>query len=340
MPKKPIPRIAPPSSPVRPADARPDLNPNLNPTRHAMSQPTPSIPRPTPILCGVPSGRTIGRRLVGWSVSIVQPVVAWLGLLAVIGLLMPAPSSAQPASAADSLMREATRLLDRGITTGSIETLQRARSIFQRTTASKSHAALSHYYTALSSYQIVNRLEEESEQDEYLDDAEAHAKTALEKRENWAEAWALLSSVYGRKASRGMFAGMRNGPKADDALERAEEIAPNNPRVLLTKGISLYNKPGMWGGDKDEAVEALRAAIAAFEANTSDASPSEPSHSDHGPVDLQPTWGHAEAYAWIGIAHENDGRPAQARAAFERALEVRPGYAWVESVLLPAVASR
>jgi len=300
-----------------------------------MSQPTPFIPRPTPILCGVPSGRIIGRRLVGWSVSIVQPVVAWLGLLAVIGLLMPAPSSAQPASAADSLMREATRLLDHGITTGSIETLQRARSIFQRTTASKSHAAFSHYYTALSSYQIVNRLEEESEQDEYLDDAEAHAKTALEKRENWAEAWALLSSVYGRKASRGMFAGMRNGPKADNALERAEEIAPNNPRVLLTKGISLYNKPGMWGGDKDEAVEALRAAIAAFEADTSDAS-----RSDRAASDLRPSWGHAEAYAWIGIAHENDGRPAQARAAFERALEVRPGYAWVESVLLPAVASR
>lgn len=331
MPKKPIPRIALPSSPVRPAEARPDLNP----TRHAMSQPTPSIPRPTLILCGLPSGPTIGRRLVGWSVSIVQPVVAWLGLLSVIGLLMPAPSSAQPASAADSLMQEAHRMLNRGITTGSIETLQRARSIFQRTTASKSHAALSHYYTALSSYQIVNRLEEKSEQEEYLDDAEAHAKTALEKRENWAEAWALLSSVYGRKASRGMFAGMRNGPKANNALERAEEIAPNNPRVLLTKGISLYNKPGMWGGDKDEAVEALRAAITAFETDTSDAS-----RSNRAAADLRPSWGHAEAYAWMGIAHENNGRPAQARAAFEQALEVRPGYAWVESVLLPAVASR
>lgn len=316
-----------------PRRAAPTRFPNTHPTRPDMSRPTASPHSPP--LAHPSSGPGIGPPSRSRSANIIRPVAVVVSLLAVLGLLMPASAPAQSSSAADSLMQEAHRLLDRGMTTGSLETLQRARSIFQRTTASKSHAVLSHYYIALSSYQIVNRLEEESEQDAYLDDAEAHLKNALETRENWAEAWALLASVYGRKASRGMFAGMRNGPKASDALERAEEIAPNNPRVLLTKGISLYNKPGMWGGDKDEAVEAFRAAITAFETDAPEASTAEPT-----PSDLQPTWGHAEAYAWMGIAHQNDDRPKQARAAFERALEVRPGYAWVESVLLPTVASR
>jgi tetratricopeptide (TPR) repeat protein len=103
-------------------------------------------------------------------------------------------------------------------------------------------------------------------------------------------------------------------------------LAPENPRVLLLDAISLYNTPERWGGDKDKAIEQLHAALDQFE----DAAPSDP---------LAPQWGHADAYAWLGIAHLEAGRHAQARKALQQALDTRPGYAWVETVLLPKVAS-
>ncbi len=130
-------------------------------------------------------------------------------------------------------------------------------------------------------------------------------------------------------AAGGMISGMRYGPKSNNAIERAREAAPNNPRVLLAQGISLYNTPSMWGGDTDDTEEAtarLQEATNRF-ANTA---PTDP---------LQPNWGHADAYAWLGIAHANDNRPREARAAFENALDVRPGYGWVQHVLMPELAA-
>ena len=96
--------------------------------------------------------------------------------------------------------------------------------------------------------------------------------------------------------------------------------------MLLAQGISLYNTPRMWGGDTGEAITRLKEATRRF----ADTSTTEP---------LQPNWGHADAYAWLGIAHANDSRTREARAASENALDVRPGYGWVQHVLMPKLAT-
>ncbi|MCS3785375.1 tetratricopeptide repeat protein [Salinibacter ruber] len=48
-----------------------------------------------------------------------------------------------------------------------------------------------------------------------------------------------------------------------------------------------------------------------------------------------PSWGHAEAHAWVGVAHMEAERYDPARTAFETALDLNPDYGWVRSVLLP-----
>ena len=58
---------------------------------------------------------------------------------------------------------------------------------------------------------------------------------------------------------------------------------------------------------------------------------------DDAPEAPLPAWGHAEAYAWLGQTHAALGQVGEARAAFERALEVEPGYGWVQEVLLPGL---
>jgi tetratricopeptide (TPR) repeat protein len=48
-----------------------------------------------------------------------------------------------------------------------------------------------------------------------------------------------------------------------------------------------------------------------------------------------PSWGHAEAYAWLGQFAAADGDREAARAAYEQALRLAPSYTWVSRVLLP-----
>ena len=234
----------------------------------------------------------------------------------------------------DSLLHQGVTLLDRGHTQGDVQTLQQARATFERVAQSDQRTALAHYYVGLADYQIVN-LVNESRQSTYLDDAQKNLTAALDARPEWAEAWALLSGVYGRKAAGGMRSGMRYGPKANDAMEKARELGPNNPRVLLMDGISYYNKPSMFGGDDEKAVELLKKAVRQFE--SASARNEEP---NTGSPSLEPAWGHADAHVWLGIIYAKDDRPGEARTHFERALEIRPNYAWVERELLPNLASR
>ena len=244
------------------------------------------------------------------------------------------PASAQPASAqpVDSLLAQSIEQLERGTTRGDAGLLTGARAAFERATAAESRAALAHYYVGLADYRLIDRAAGDR-REHYMDDAQAHLERATELRPDWSEAHALLASVYGRKAAGGMISGIRYGRKAGRAMDRATSLAPSNPRVLLVEAISLYNKPAMFGGDKEKAVERLRDAIQQFETDSVTARSEAP-----GP--LAPRWGHAEAYAWLGIAHMQAGRSEAARRAFEAALDVRPNYAWVTKELLPKLATQ
>ena len=51
-------------------------------------------------------------------------------------------------------------------------------------------------------------------------------------------------------------------------------------------------------------------------------------------------WGEPEAHAFLGLSHARENERDQARAAYERALELEPGFAWVRERLLPDLESR
>ena len=244
-----------------------------------------------------------------------------------LGILLTAPVHAQ---SADSLMRQGRQMLDRSVTAGDMDAMQQARATFKRVASASDDATWVHYYIGLANYRVATRFldSDEDRAEALIDDGIDHLNAAIKAQPESAEARALLSTLYGLKARGGMFSGMRYGPRANGAIERAQQLAPDNPRVLLLNAVSLLNKPSRWGGDREGAITALNRAIQQFEA----AAPSDDA--------LQPQWGHAEAYAWLGIAHMKADRPEQARDAFEQALAVRPGYAWVESVLMPQLAAK
>ena len=109
-------------------------------------------------------------------------------------------------------------------------------------------------------------------------------------------------------------------------MDRALKLGPDNPRVLLLRGINAVHAPRMVGGGLERAQEYLEQSVALFGRTTSAA--------------LLPSWGHAEAYAWLGRVHERRGDRERAERAYMHALELDPNFSWVSRVLLPRLRNR
>jgi len=137
---------------------------------------------------------------------------------------------------------------------------------------------------------------------------------------NRAEGLALLSSIYGLEISLHPIRGMTLGPKAGAAIQQAEQLAPSNPRVLLSKGIGKLFTPPLFGGSRTDAIAAFNAVVTQIPASAFSAS----------------NWGLDDAYIWIGIAHAQAGETPAAKASWQQALAVAPESGWAKRLLATA----
>ena len=229
--------------------------------------------------------------------------------------------------AADSLLASGRQLLDSGEKQGSIEAMYEARAMFERALADTGLAPWTHYYTALADFRIANLLLAAGDRNKEA--ASGHLKTAVEHLQEAtridpeaAEAYALLSSVYGRQIGLSPVKSMFLGPKAGKAIGKAIELAPDNPRVVLSAAIGDFNTPRVFGGNKERAMKGFRRAAELF----SRENPADP---------VEPSWGHSEAFAWLGLAYLDRNEKEPAEAALEKALQINPDFGWVKYVLLP-----
>ena len=230
------------------------------------------------------------------------------------------PTLAQPA---DSLIVSGRQMLQAGENANDLDAMYAARATFERALADTGLVAWGHYYIALADYRIAGLLEGESKDpSEHLNAAVEHLKKATEIDPQSAEAHALLSSVYGWQIGLSPMKTMILGPKVGKASRKAKQLAPDNPRVVLSAAISDFNTPEMFGGSKEKGLQGFQRAAELF----AQEEPNDP---------VQPVWGHREAYAWLGIAYQNQGELESARAAFEKALAIDPDFGWVKYWLLP-----
>ena len=227
------------------------------------------------------------------------------------------PTLAQPA---DSLIVSGKQMLE---SANDLDSMYAARATFERALADTGLVAWGHYYIALADYRIAGLLEGESKDpSEHLNAAVEHLKKATEIDPQAAEAYSLLSSVYGWQIGLSPMKSMLLGPRVGKAAQKAKQLAPDNPRVVLSAAISDFNTPKMFGGNKEKGLQGFQRAAELF----AQEEPTDP---------IQPVWGHREAYAWLGIAYQNQGELESARAAFEKALEIDPDFGWVKDWLLP-----
>jgi tetratricopeptide (TPR) repeat protein len=248
---------------------------------------------------------------------------AFVAALLVVGLVAAGGHAVQ-AQPVDSLIVKGKRLVDEGFDAGDVDKLKRATSLFERATRGDSHTALAHYYAGFSHKRIVEISGQDDEDTalKHLDASIDHLESAVEADDEFAEAHALLASVYGQKLGIKPQLGMVLGPKTSKTMKRAKRLAPDNPRVVMMQATSNLFTPKTWGGDPKKAIEGFQRAATLFE-----------SYTPEGP--LQPDWGHSEAYAWLGIAYMKQDRYDEAKTALAKALEVDPDFNWVKHILLP-----
>lgn len=242
-----------------------------------------------------------------------------------VTVLVTAPAARQSSPPPD--WSEVTGQLEQAVLGDDAPGIRRARTDLLRLLAAgpaPDRAALMQYAIAYAGWRLsTSPAVSAGERDDLLDDAEERLKTAVKLDARFAEGYALLSGIYGLKINFSPMSGILLGPRSGGAIDRAEQLEPDNPRVLLSRGIGKFNTPAMFGGSVKDAEAYLRRAIDRFAVE----SPAKPF----------PAWGRFDAHAWLGQVLAKRGDRAAARAEYERALEVAPKSGWVQFVLMPAL---
>jgi len=227
--------------------------------------------------------------------------------------------SVDTSSNPDSLLIRARTQLHEATNVPDIRKLLESRASFERLLSISTRQWLVHYYIALAdryisqSYLAANQIEKVVE---FVDDGVDHLDKCIDKNQDFAEAYALTSSLLGTKISVSPIQGMVLGPRSVIALSKAESLDPHNPRVLLMSGISVFHRPKAFGGGADRAMDILLNAAEHF-------STYEPAS------ELYPQWGHEEVYAWLGQIAESKEDYAMAKMYYKKALEINTNYSWV-----------
>ena len=153
-----------------------------------------------------------------------------------------------------------------------------------------------------------------------LQNAQAHLTRALELAPAFTEARVLLVIVDGGVMNADSTRIADLGPRLGANVKQVVAEAPANPRVKYLQAFLGFYIPTRTREQKDTALADWRRAAESF---------------PEKPPANEPEWGRAEAWAWLGGTLLNDGKPAEAKAALERALADRRDFWWAKQIALP-----
>jgi Tfp pilus assembly protein PilF len=134
------------------------------------------------------------------------------------------------------------------------------------------------------------------------------ARKAVAINGNSAEYHRLLGTLCGQAISANFMQGMKYGHCAQDEVNKALQLDPKSSVNYLARGVGNYYLPPTFGGGLDLAVkDFLKAA------------------------ELDPQ--SAEPQLWLGLAYRKQNKNADARKAFQKAMELNPSRVWAKQQL-------
>jgi tetratricopeptide (TPR) repeat protein len=252
----------------------------------------------------------------------------WAMLQVAVSLLLVATSNAAAQASATAMADSIRVAIEAGVDNGDINAIESASALAERALAAHGGDALIQHYRAYALYRagtMVLGTAEAGKARPYFDRARDILEP-LAKQTGIPETQALLASVYGMQIATAkvpMWSGMRLGSKSNEAMEKAVNQGPNNPRVWLMRGIGAFNTPSSFGGGVDKAESYLKKAVELFGADA--------------PAPPLPAWGRADAHIWLGQVYAKQKKVDSARAQYTAALALQPRNAWISQVLVPAL---
>lgn len=252
----------------------------------------------------------------------------YCGVFALASILLI--NVATQAQSNEEVLLRGMTMLDDGSNKRNFNQILEARGILEQIPDNDSLVIWAHYYIGAASSSLANMIAEKVAEGgrrdiaDHVNHAITNLEAAVEIDPTFADGWVLLSTAYAHKISVRPLKVIGLSRKFHRAMDKAFELEPNNPRVILLGGIMDYFLPSIAGGDKERAEQRLnKAALLLAEENITHP--------------FRPSWGHDEAHARLGIVYMDRGDLEDARKAFERALEINPEYGWVMHELIPAL---
>ena len=231
-------------------------------------------------------------------------------------------------------MHELTAELRDANYTADAVTVERARDRFRELAADRESPdrALAYYQAGTASGllaafvgpgSVANPQGDREAMLRHMEAAAEDLERAVALAPDLADAHAALASNYGMRAAAQPDRAADLAAKARAARERSLELAPRNPRVVAHHAGFLFWAPPQAGGDRARGLARYREALELFAA--------EPA----AQRELH-AWGEPDTWAFLAFA-ELMGEPdlAAARTAVDRALALRPDFAWARGVILP-----
>lgn len=214
-------------------------------------------------------------------------------------------------------MVEAKAKLQAGVSSWDLELLKTNRDLFIICLMkSKADNAYLFYHVALADYRLItfylsSKRNEEAEKS--LVEAKKYLQKSMALDPSFGEASALYDYLLGFEIALHPDKAMTLGPAISDYFSRAFEKEPENPRIHLLEGISLFYTPPEYGGGADKAVPPLTKAADLFEREVI-----------RDP--LKPSWGKEEAMTYLAMAYKQKKDYEKARELLKKALEANPEF--------------
>jgi tetratricopeptide (TPR) repeat protein len=134
------------------------------------------------------------------------------------------------------------------------------------------------------------------------------AERAVALKPDVAAYYVVLGTLYGQVVPANLLAGMSYGKKSKDAIQKAIEKDPKLASAYEARGVGNYYLPTMLGGGFDLAIADFRKSIELDSKN-------------------------AASYLWLGLSLRKENKNAEARQAFQKALELDPRRVWAKQQL-------
>lgn len=177
---------------------------------------------------------------------------------------------------------------------------------------------LYYYFLARIHYSWVNFFDsvktDKKRVEEYLESSLKICKKSIKLNRRFSDSYRLAGDLYGRLIDfrNPMIYGPLYGSKAHKLIEKARELNPQNPEGYLALGRSYFFTPIAFGGSKKKAMEYFEKAI-----------------------ELCPSY--YMSYIWLGEVYLSTGKKTEAKALFQKALQLEPRSGWVKYELLNKV---